>query len=312
MLLTSLTEAPLGLSRDEIGQLFAAFVQRRAERGDVEWDTKLRARQRSVLRRALRRFALGWLPQHQRRAVAVTGEYAEVWDRIAYADYDPNNTPPRYSLWQWGGESLLASNIGATRFRQLILIKLIESLRPRRVLEVGRGNGINLLLLAGRFPDIAFTGVELTAAGQSAARRLQQLATLPEHLAAFAPRPMLDPTAFRRIDFQQGDATALDFPAGNFDLVYTVLALEQMERVRERALAEIARVTDRHFFALEPFREFNRDFWERLYGFGRDYFQGRIDDLPRHGLTPVLAFNDFPQERFLRTCAVLAEKSGLS
>jgi hypothetical protein len=40
----------------------------------------------------------------------------------------------------------------------------------------------------------------------------------------------------------------------------------------------------------------------------RDYFRGRIDDLRRHGLEPVLALGDFPQEAFLKTCAVLAEK----
>ncbi|MGK2913433.1 MAG: class I SAM-dependent methyltransferase [Porticoccaceae bacterium] len=312
MRFTSLTEAPLGLSRDEIGRLFAPFVQRRAGSGDAEWNSLLRARKRSILRKSLRRLALGWVPRHQRRAGTVIGEYSEVWDRIDYASYDPAKAPTRYSLWQWGNERLLASNIGATRFRQLILIQLIAALKPRRVLEVGCGNGINLLLLAGRFPDVAFTGVELTQAGHSAARRLQQQATLPPHLAAFAPLPIVDPTAFRRIDFQQGDATALSFPDGSFDLVYTVLALEQMERVRERALAEIARVTGRHLFAIEPFRDVSEGVWARLYTLGRNYFQGRIDDLPRYGLTPLLAFNDFPQERFLKVCAVLAEKPGFT
>lgn len=46
-----------------------------------------------------------------------------------------------------------------------------------------------------------------------------------------------------------------------------------------------------------------------LYTFGRDYFRGRIDDLSCHGLTPVLAIKDFPQEYFLKTCAVLTEKA---
>jgi hypothetical protein len=90
--------------------------------------------------------------------------------------------------------------------------------------------------------------------------------------------------------------------------VITVLALEQMERVRPRALAEIARVSARHSLMIEPFQDVNQALWPRLNVMRRDYFRGRIDDLPRYGLEPVLALGDFPQEAFLKTCAVLAEK----
>ena len=99
------------------------------------------------------------------------------------------------------------------------------------------------------------------------------------------------------------------FPTGASDLVYTVLALEQMERVRDAALREIARVARHHYFGIEPFRDVNASGWERLYVLGRDYFRGRIADLPRYGLVPTLACSDFPQERFLKACAVLAERA---
>ena len=72
--------------------------------------------------------------------------------------------------------------------------------------------------------------------------------------------PLADPTAFRRIRFCQGNAPSLPFADGEFDLVTTVLALEQMERVREQALAEVARVACRHTLMIEPFREVNRAF----------------------------------------------------
>ena len=39
---------------------------------------------------------------------------------------------------------------------------VIRKLQPKRVLEVGCGNGINLLLLAGAFPGIDFAGLDLT------------------------------------------------------------------------------------------------------------------------------------------------------
>ena len=52
---------------------------------------------------------------------------------------------------------------------------------------------------------------------------------------------MQDPEA-DGVTFLQGSAAELSFPDGAFDLVMTVLAIEQMERIRARALAEITRV----------------------------------------------------------------------
>jgi SAM-dependent methyltransferase len=309
MELKSLAEVPLGLSRDDIMRTMAPFVHRRVEPGDHEWNVIVRRRKKNILRQYMRRLALGWLPRHQRRAASVIDEYTLLW-RNGFAAYDIGKRQARYRPWHWGDERLLASDFGGARFRQLMLVRLIDKLRPTSVLEVGCGLGIHLILLACRFPEIAFTGIELTAEGHAAARALQQHERLPEHLVQFAPEPLRDTSAFRRIDFRQGNAVELPFPDASFDLVYSILALEQMERVRTKALAEIARVTRRHYFGMEPFRDVNDSGWELLYVLGRDYLRGRISDLPRHGLRPEFACSDFPQERFLKACAVLAEKRG--
>jgi ubiquinone/menaquinone biosynthesis C-methylase UbiE len=205
---------------------------------------------------------------------------------------------------------MLASDLGATRVRQLLLVRVLEKLRPRRVLEVGCGNGVNLMLLAGRFPQVSFTGVELTREGPRAAQRLQLEASLPKAMQAYAPLPLASAVAFRDVRFVQGDATRLPFPDASFDLVVTILALEQMERVRASALAEIARVCARHTLMIEPFAELNDRGGPLHMVVSRDYFRGRIVDLPRYGLAPRLALDDFPQEAFLKACAVLAEKAG--
>jgi ubiquinone/menaquinone biosynthesis C-methylase UbiE len=298
----------LGLARmvDEIAGAFIPLVIRESSAGDREWSEHIWKRRRRMLRWAAKR-RLGRVPKNQRNVTAIKDEYETVWGR-GYERYqlhpDVHAKP-----WTWGRRRYWANSVGATRFRQAILVRIIERVQPKRVLEVGCGNGVNLILLACRFPEIEFTGLELTSTGHEAAvdfQRRNQM--LPESMQAFAPLPLSDPTAFRRIRFVQGSAADLPFPDATFDLTLTVLALEQMERIRSQALAEIARVTAGHAFLLEPFREFNSSGWRLFNRIRRDYFAGRIKDLPRYGLQPTFAVNDYPQEAFLHTCAVLCRK----
>jgi SAM-dependent methyltransferase len=308
MTLVSLSESGLGIAEHEITSLFEPFVDSARSARPNAWHDEVGRRKRKILKRAAKQLFLPWRSSSRRGEATVVGEYTKAWRSIDYGTYGLGAPQRDYTPWEWRGRRLFASDVGATRVRQLLLIRVIERLQPRRILEVGCGNGINLILLAGRFPKIAFTGVELTEAGHRAARELQQRSELPPALRDYAPLPLADPTAFRAIDFRQGNATSLPFADGAFDLVITVLALEQMERVRQQALGEIARVAGRHTLMIEPFRDVNRAFWPRLNVLRRDYFRGRIADLRDYQLEPVLALDDFPQESFLKTCAVLAEK----
>jgi SAM-dependent methyltransferase len=310
MRLVPLSESGLGIAQHEIARLFEPFVDRaRTEQADA-WRAEIARRKRKLLTQTAKRLLLPWRATARRGEATVVSEYSDAWRAIDYGIYGLGAPQRNYTPWEWHGRRMFASDVGATRFRQLFLIRFIERLRPRRVLEVGCGNGINLILLAGRFPAIAFTGVELTEAGHCAARELQKQPELPPALRDYAPLPLADTTAFRRIRFLQGNATSLPFEDGEFDLVITVLALEQMERVRAQALGEIARVAGRHTLMIEPFQDINTALWPRLNVLRRDYFRGRIADLGRCDLEPVLAFDDYPQETFLKTCAVLAEKRG--
>jgi len=308
--LKSLEESGLGLREEDLSRLFAPFVARRAAAGDAEWARELARRKRKIRKRWRRRRLLPFLAGTRRSRRAVLGEYSRAWSKVAYAEYDVAGPRRRVAPWEWRGERLLATDVGATRVRQLLLTRVVEQRRPRRILEVGCGNGINLMLLAGRFPQVQMTGVDLTREGPLAAAGLQQHAELPKALQDFAPTPLEDATAFRRVGFSRADAGRLPFPDAAFDLVITVLALEQMERLRHQALAEIARVCGGAAFLVEPFRDVNDSGWPRRYVVGRNYFQGRIGELREHGLVPRLALADFPQETFLKACAVLAEKRG--
>ena len=288
-------------------ELFEPFVAGTYEVNAPKWRAELHRRKRSLLRKYLRRILFSWSPSTRRNQETIIEEYSRAWNPREYDNYRIGGPLPRISPWEYADKGMFASDIGATRFRQLILIRTLEHLKPERVLEVGCGNGINLILLACRFPDIEFTGLELTREGHLTAVGLQKQAILPEAMQEYAPLPLKDPSAFRKIRFVQGSAVDLPFADKQFDLVYTILALEQMERIRDKALGEIARVSARHTLMLEPFRDVNTG-WARMNIIRRDYFRGSIDDLPRYGLKPVTAMNDFPQETFLKACAVLAEK----
>lgn len=309
MRLSDPAELGLGLRAADFDQAFRPFLARWAEPGDAEWRQALRERDASMRSKLLRR----WLPGFKRARTdeRIRQEYDKVWSRREFEKYALDSVAKRPSPWLWQSRPCFATGIAGTRTRLLLIMQAIEKLAPKSVLEVGCGNGINLILLSCRFPEITFHGVELTQEGVQAATGFQQAMTsLPEHLVAFSPLPVRDPSAFRRIEFRQGTAAELPYADSSMDLVLTVLALEQMERIRERALGELARVARGHALMVEPFRDCNKSGRRRLNVLARNYFRARIDDLPRYGLEPVWATDGFPQEYFLGVCAVLARKTG--
>lgn len=301
----------LGVTPEQIDSLLAPFVAARMSRFSADWQRQIWRRRHKALRRRWRASGFDESLRHGRSSAIVQAEYADVWSRTGFDRYDPHDAPAGNTPWLWRNQCLLANTTGATRWRQLLLIRAIEKVRPRTVVEIGCGNGINLMMLACRFPQIAFTGIELTAQGHAAALAFQQAhAELPANLRAFAPEPLPDLAGFRRIRFLQGSATELPFDDGAFDLAITVLALEQMEQIRARALAEIARVVRSHTVMIEPFRDVNGGFWQRLNVRQRGYFRGRITELADFGLQPLVACADFPQKYILRAALVLSARVG--
>jgi hypothetical protein len=126
--------------------------------------------------------------------------------------------------------------------------------------------------LAGAFPNVSFSGLELTETGHAAAKLLQEEPELPQHLVEYAPLSQIDRQAHRRISFTRGDATHMPFDNDAFDLVFTVLSVG-------------------------------------LNVISRDYYRGSIQDLAEYGLEPIWATADFPQELMLGSCLVLSRKT---
>jgi SAM-dependent methyltransferase len=112
--------------------------------------------------------------------------------------------------------------------------RLAAASRPRRVLEVGCGEGYVLRHLADWMPGVRFDGLELDAASLGRAR-----ARCPE------------------ASLLRGDACALPFGDGTFDLVVCLEVLEHLPDP-ERALREVRRVSRQACLLSVPHEPFFR------------------------------------------------------
>jgi ubiquinone/menaquinone biosynthesis C-methylase UbiE len=211
-------------------------------------------------------------------------------------------------FYDWKAEGLQLWFWGLKRVHQRLLYRCVNELRPRSVLEVGFGNGLNLLALSTAFPGVRWAGIELTPGGVTRAKEAQREPELPPAITSFCSWPNNAPQAYRDIDFREGDACRIPFDDRSFDLVFSLLALEQMEAIRDVALSEVARVSAKWVVMIEPFEEFNRDPLRRTSTKAKGYLSLSLRDLKRFGLEPVFVFDDIPSKMTLGVGLVVARK----
>lgn len=293
----------------QVAAVLEPFVAKRYPAESPEWrDISARVARRQRLHFWRKRFGL---PRKSggRSQSEVLEEYSEKWPSRPWPRIRDPLPDERTVRAVWGREGLIIRLWGLQRAYLLLLSSVIEKLKPRSVLEVGAGNGINLFVLSALHSGIQWHGIELTEGGVAAAHAVQREPDLPQELRDFVPGPVASATAYRDIDFRQGNALALPFADGNFDLVFTVLALEQMQAIRDKALAEIARVTRRHAAFVEPFAEANTRPAQRHYLRHRGYLNLSVSELPKFGLDPIATFDDVPQKLTIgASLAVCARK----
>jgi SAM-dependent methyltransferase len=280
-----------------------------ATSASAAWSQALRLQQWMLLKSMVRKFG-GFIrgASAKNDQKQILRAYDAQWKKKLFERYTPK-TEIQGAPWVWGRRKWLMSNEAGAAIRLLYLDQVIERLRPNTVLEVGCGNGINLIMLSARYPHIRFTGLEPTEGGVSAARSVIDDGHLPEALVRFAPFEIHDLEAPSRLQVEQGDARSLPFADGSFDMVITSLALEQMEEIRPQALSEIVRVSGKWVAMLEPFREVNIRGWRRRYVITHDYFEGRIADLSACGLKVKDDIRDMPHKAMLGTALVVAQRS---
>jgi len=289
----------LTISADDIERAFAPYVVQRYAPDDPEWRAIVARLERKEARR-FERLQRNELVARDR--TRVEEQYASIWSRSV-----DDQLVGRPTAFEWSRGAYMAQSSARKRVHQLLLVNVLEAIRPRTVLEVGCGNGLNLLQLSAHFPDVSFAGLELTAQGVHAARELLYADRLHPGVASFFVASVRDPQGPRRVRLHRGDAAQLPYRNGAFDVVCTVLALEQMEAIRDTVLAELRRTAARYVVMIEPFYELNAEGLRRHFIASSHYFDARIDSLTRYGLEPIFVLSDMPNKVLFHVGLIVAE-----
>ena len=294
-----------GLTGEQIEKALYPHVVKRYAPDDVDWKKLIAHKRRYWFGRYVMNFFWRLFFASAKAVDQVRKDYTHVWELEMY----PGNIEVDNSIHHlsWRGGGLEVKGWAEKRVHLLLIRQIVEHIKPRRVLEVGSGNGALLMMLASMCPEPEYMGVELTEAGVAKAKKLQQLPTCLNGIEEFLPEPMKDSLAFKRVEFKVANATNLPFEDKSFDLVITSLALEQMNSIQNKVLLELGRCATRKVLMLEPFKEFNREIERYYFTKSREYFSVPIEDLSKYGLLPSLVFNDFPSKILRGVGLVLAD-----
>ncbi len=295
------------ISGEEIEQTYRPYVYKQFASSDPRMLYYLT---RSRLRWKARRLLSGAKQLYSgppRPPQKVKQNYEEIWTRFQFNDLSPSSDNKPY-INKWQDDYQEAHGWGVVRVHLLCLMHLIEILKPRSVLEIGFGRGLNLIALAARFPDIHFSGIELSESGFREAQELVSRQELPQQLLDFIPFKLKDLQAVKNINFQRASAESLPFEADSVDLLYTRQALEQMELIRDQVLGEISRVANKNVVMFEAFRDWNESGMCRDRNAVTNYFAARLSDLSQYGLKPIFTKSDLPTKVYMHVGLVVSEK----
>lgn len=150
-------------------------------------------------------------------------------------EFDANITVPYYTQSEWGYRFYhsdrdaihMALNFDGVfkadgyYVQPQVVGEQIDRLDAKDVLEIGCGKGFNSQFLAERYPNVKFTGVDLT----------------PLHIKIAAKKA----EKLNSLSFQAGDFNQLDFPDRSFDIVFAFECLCHAKQP-QTPLAEIFRI----------------------------------------------------------------------
>src|SRR4051794_32891586 len=121
----------LMISGEEIGRAFEPYVLQRYEANDPEWRAIVARLERKEQRR-FERFGRNELPVRDR--TRIEEQYGGIWCRTL-----DEQLAGRPTAFEWSRGTCVARSIARKRVHQLLLLKALEAIAPRTVLEVGCG-----------------------------------------------------------------------------------------------------------------------------------------------------------------------------
>ena len=220
---------------------------------------------------------------------------------LSYKNWFSNKTSN--NLYNYKNTFFLASSGFIQRIHQYNIYKVIKKIKPRKVLEIGSGNGINLNLLSSLFLRIKFTGLELTKNGVVYSRSIKKVDE------KFYDGFFVKGTRIGNVNFIQGNAKKIPFLNNTFDLVFSVLALEQMNSIYKNVITEMVRVSSKYLVFIEPFQDLNSNILSYLHHRGSKYLSLKTYDLEKTFNVKVLfILKDFYDKASLKTALIVAKK----
>lgn len=214
--------------------------------------------------------------------------YERIWNKdkiFQHFDIKSNN----YSLFKYKN-FFLAHACLTTKVQQILIINQIKALRPSSVLEIGCGPGITLKLLSDIFSEINFYGIDQSIEGIKYANNQKKnpLDPIFKEKLNFQFKNAINNS---KLKFENQDAKSLKFTDKYFDLVFSNLALEQMDNIKYDVLSEIKRVTRKYIIMIEPFKNLNETGLRYLHHTSKQYFSLNHTDIKDDNFE-IIEFHD--------------------
>lgn len=204
-------------------------------------------------------------------------DYNKYWSNFDDTSYFDNYSNKSY-CWHILKNKYFLAPKGFTGdiFRKLIRSE-IQRLKPKNVLEVGCGIGLNIFYLAKIFKNIKFYGVDIS------------------DYAINKNNLFVKKNKINNVKFYCMNAKNLSFKKNSFDLCYTVLALEQMNKIKIEVIRKIKNIVKKNIILVEPFADINKNLLNFIHTKNSDYFDLHYNELEKLGLTIQKKIDNFPQ-----------------
>ena len=217
--------------------------------------------------------------------------YERIWNAnqiLQHFDIKSNN----FSLHKYKN-IFLAHSCLTTKIQQNLIINKIKELNPSLVLEIGCGPGITLRLLSDIFTEINFYGIDQSIEGIKYANNQKKNSIDPifkEKLNFQFKNITNNP----KLKFDTQDAKSLKFTDKTFDLVFSNLALEQMDNIKYDVLSEMKRVAKKYIIMIEPFKDLNKTGLRYLHHTSKQYFNLNHMDIKDDNFEIIEFYDQFP------------------